>query len=45
MFLLIETSLSPELEKATLKSLVHKAIEDAKDNADNIAKSLGVKIV
>jgi uncharacterized protein YggE len=40
-----ETGLSPELEKATLKSLVQKAIEDAKDNADNIAKSLGVKIV
>ena len=40
-----ETGLSPELEKATRKTLVQKAIEDAKDNADNIAKALSVKIV
>jgi len=40
-----ETGLSPELEKATRKILVQKAIEDAKDNADNIVKALNVKIV
>lgn len=40
-----ETALSQELEKATRKTLVQKAIEDAKDNADNIARVLSVKIV
>lgn len=40
-----ETGLSPDLEKATRKTLVQKAIEDAKDNADNISKTLNVKIV
>lgn len=39
-----ETFLSEQLEKNTRQKLVQLAIEDAKSNADNIAKSLDLKI-
>lgn len=40
-----ETFLSEELEKTLRLKLVQNAINDAKNNADNIAKALDVKIV
>lgn len=40
-----ETYLSEELEKASRQKLVQIAIADAKNNADNIAKALNVKII
>ena len=40
-----QTKLSNNLEKATRLKLVQQAIEDAKINANNIAKTLGVKLV
>lgn len=39
-----ETGLSDELEQKIKAELVTKAIQDAKQNAENIAKALGVKI-
>ena len=39
------TELSTELEKNTRLKLVETAIEDAKRNAENIAKTLNVKII
>lgn len=39
-----DTQISQQLEKTTRRSLVQLAIEDAKANADNISKALGVKI-
>lgn len=38
------TTLSEELQKATSVKLVEKAITDARANADNMAKALGVNI-
>lgn len=38
------TSLSDELQKASNASLIEKAIVDARANADNMARVLGVKI-
>ena len=40
-----ETFLSEELEKTSRLKLIQNAINDAKNNADNIAKALDVKIV
>lgn len=40
-----ETSLSDSLEKATRQILVQKALIDAKSNADNIARTLNLKII
>ena len=40
-----ETYLSEELEKSSRQKLVQIAIADAKNNAENIAKALSVKIV
>lgn len=39
-----ETKLSGELEKASKQKLVQLAIKDAKENAENIATTLGVKL-
>ena len=39
-----ETTLSFELEKASKQKLVQLAIKDAKENAENIATTLGVKL-
>ncbi|MES2812474.1 MAG: SIMPL domain-containing protein [Bacteroidota bacterium] len=39
-----ETQISEELEKATRQKLVQIAVADAKNNAENIAKALDVKI-
>lgn len=39
-----ETKLSAELEKSTTTKLVQLAIQDAKLNADNIAKTLNIKL-
>lgn len=39
-----ETKLSAELEKSTTTKLVQLAIEDAKSNAINIAKTLNIKL-
>jgi|GEM_PF-1323643 len=39
-----ETQISDSLEKATRITLVQLAIEDAKANANNISKTLGVKL-
>lgn len=39
-----ETHISEDLEKLTKKKLIQLAIEDAKNNAENIAKTLDVKI-
>ncbi len=40
-----ETRVSDSLEKATRLFLVRSAIEDAKTNANNIAKTLDIKLV
>lgn len=40
-----DTQISEELEKSIRQLLVQKAIADAKNNADNIAQALDVKIV
>jgi uncharacterized protein YggE len=40
-----DTEISDELEKNTRRKLVQDAIQDTKLNAENIAKTLGVKIV
>jgi hypothetical protein len=39
-----ETQISSELEKLTKQKLVQLAIEDAKNNAENMSKSLNVKL-
>ncbi|MDP9042314.1 MAG: SIMPL domain-containing protein [Bacteroidota bacterium] len=40
-----ETRISDSLERATRLSLVRSAVEDAKTNANNIAKTLDIKLV